>query len=168
MLSIFKTRPLITLLTGIGLGILISIFAMFVLMPSMMLSLHTSKYETVTETGVRLKEAIEQQGWVCPAIRDMTKTMDKHGIKTDKEFIIVELCKAAYAFDVLNTNPEVLTLMPCSFGVYKDESGAIKITGMNTRLMGTMFGGNVARVMGKSVAADEDAILAKVIKNQHP
>jgi len=66
--------------------------------------------------------------------------------------MIVELCKAEYAKDVLSTNPEVSTLIPCAWGVYEGDDGNSYITGMNMGLMGKMFGGNIARVMGASVA----------------
>jgi len=39
----------------------------------------------------------------------------------------------------------------------------VYLSKMNTGLMGTMFGGTVAEVMGGPVAADEKAILASVL-----
>lgn len=54
-------------------------------------------------------------------------------------------------------------LMPCAWGVY-GKDGKVMITGMNMGLMGKMFGGTIARVMGGSVARDEAAILEKVTK----
>ena len=71
---------------------------------------------------------------------------------------IVELCKADYAKDVLETNPEVSTLMPCAFGVY-ERDGKVYVTGLNTGLMGKLMGGNIARVMGGGVAMDETKIM---------
>ena len=79
--------------------------------------------------------------------------------------MIVELCKAEYARDVLSTNPEVSTLIPCAWGVYKGDDGNCYITGMNMGLMGKMFGGNIAKVMGASVAKDEKRMLKDTIKN---
>jgi uncharacterized protein (DUF302 family) len=76
---------------------------------------------------------------------------------------IVELCKAEYARDVLSTNPEVSTLMPCAWGVYEGDDGKIYISGMNMGLMGKMFGGNIAKVMGDLVVKDEARILERVI-----
>ncbi len=48
--------------------------------------------------------------------------------------------------------------------VYKGDDGKVYVSGMNTRLMGTMFGGNVADVMGGQVARDEAKILSSVVK----
>ena len=112
----------------------------------------------------QLKAAIETNGWKSPGIRDMNKTMAKHGVQMDKQVSIVDLCNAKYAKDVLTTNPEVSTLMPCAWGVYEGKNGKIYISGMNMGLMGKMFGGNVAKVMGGAVSKDEKLILNDVIR----
>ena len=78
--------------------------------------------------------------------------------------IRVELCNAKYAKDILMTNPEVSTLMPCAWGVYKGKDGKIYISGMNMGLMGKMFGGNIAKVMGEAVSKDEEQMLKEVIR----
>jgi len=129
----------------------------------MMLVVHQSRYDSVAETSAQLKAAIEANGWKSPAIRNMNKTMAKHGIEMDKQVRIVELCNARYAKDVLMTNPEVSTLMPCAWGVYEGKDGKIYISGMNMGLMGKMFGGNIAKVMGGAVSKDEIQILKEVI-----
>ena len=61
------------------------------------------------------------------------------------------------------TNPEVSTLMPCAWGVYKGDDGKVYISGMNMGLTGKLFGGNIAKVMGSSVSKDEKAMLKDVI-----
>jgi uncharacterized protein (DUF302 family) len=132
-------------------------------MPGMMLATHQSRFNTVEETCLRLKDAIEENGWSCPAIRDMNLTMEKHGVVMERPVKIVELCKAEYAKEVLTTNPEVSTLMPCAWGVYEGDDGRIYVTGMNMGLMGKMFGGNIARVMGGSVSKDEAQMLDRVV-----
>ena len=136
---------------------------MFAMMPKMMLTIHQSRFGTVEETCAQLEKAIEKGGWICPAVRDMKKSMAKHGVDFSGDVRIVELCKADYAKKVLLTNPEVLTLMPCAWGVYKGKDGKVYISGMNMGLMGKMFGGTIAEVMGQSVAKDEHRMLADVI-----
>lgn len=86
----------------------------------------------------------------------------KRGVAFEPPVCIVELCKAEYAKEVPADNPEVSTLMPCAWGVYK-KAGKVYITGMNTGLMGKLFGGTIARVMGGSVAADERNILEAAV-----
>ena len=152
--------------TGLVLGILLSGLLAWLFMPTMMLTMHKSKYASVDETCTALKDSITSAGWVCPAIRNMNASMAKQGIEFSGEVRLVELCKANYAQAVLETNPEVSTLMPCAFGVYKGADGAVYISGMNMGLMGKMFGGRIAEIMGSKVAHDEHRILAPVIKKK--
>jgi len=133
-------------------------------MPGMMLTVHESKYADVDQTCEALKSAIESHGWKCPAVRDMNKAMAKHGVQFDPPVRIVELCRADYAKQVLTTNPEVSTLMPCAWGVYEGPDGKVYISGMNMGLMGKMFGGTIAEVMGKHVAEDEVKMLHEVVR----
>jgi len=138
-------------------GFLAAMLLAWGLMKPLMLVTHASPYG-IEETCQRLKASIEANGWRCPAIRDMNAAVEKEGLALKVPVRIVELCKAAYAKDVLETNPEVSTLMPCAFGVY-EQDGQVYVTGLNTGLMGKLMGGNVARVMGGGVAADEAKIM---------
>jgi len=156
--------PVLWLLGGILIGAGITAFVGWKAMPSMMLTVHESKFPDVARTCEELKKAIEANGWSCPAIREMNKSMARHGVEFDRPVRIVELCKASYAKSVLSTNPEVSTLMPCAWGVYEGPDGKVYISGMNMGLMGKMFGGTIAEVMGGQVSADEHKILESVVK----
>jgi uncharacterized protein (DUF302 family) len=148
---------------GLIVGLVLAGLTVWIMMPGMMLSIHRSKYASVEETCSALKHSIEDTGWNCPAIRDMNASMAKEGVDFSGTVRLVELCKANYARSVLETNPEVSTLMPCAFGVYEGADGHVYISGMNMGLMGKMFGGRIAEIMGNKVATDEHAILAPVI-----
>lgn len=151
-------------MSGLIAGILLTAVIVWLSMPKLMLVTHQSRYQSVEETCQQLKTVIEANGWSCPAIRDMNMTVSQKGVQMDRRVMIVELCKAEYAKDVLSTNPEVSTLIPCAWGVYKGNDGNVYITGMNMGLMGKMFGGNIARVMGASVAKDEKQMLKNIIR----
>jgi uncharacterized protein (DUF302 family) len=153
----------LNLILGLIVGVLFAVIVGWQSMPGMMLVTHRSRYDTVEETCIQLKAAIEENGWNCPAIWDMNLTMEKHGVTMERPVKIVELCKAEYAKDVLLTNPEVSALMPCAWGVYEGDDGKIYISGMNMGLMGKMFGGNIAKVMGGSVSKEEARMLGSVI-----
>ncbi|WP_303681698.1 DUF302 domain-containing protein [Pelodictyon luteolum] len=153
----------VTFFAGLIAGIILTGLLAMRMMPGLMLTTHESRYATVEETCAALKSSIEANNWQSPATRDMTASIAKQGITLDKQVSIVELCNAQYANDVLATNPEVSTLMPCAWGVYEGEGGKIYITGMNMGLMAKIFGGNIAKVMGGSVADDEAKMLAPVI-----
>lgn len=148
---------------GVILGVLLTGIVGWQSMPGMMLTTHQSRYDRVDETCLQLKAAIEESGWSNPAIRNMNLTMEKHGVTMERPVKIVELCNAEYAKEVLTTDPEVSTLMPCAWGVYEGDDGKVYITGMNMGLMGKMFGGNIARVMGGSVSMDEARMLEGVV-----
>ena len=151
-------------MSGLIVGVLLTAVIVWLSMPKMMLVTHKSRYQSIEETCQQLKTAIEANGWSCPAIRDMNMTVSQKGVQMDRRVMIVELCKAEYAKDVLSTNPEVSTLIPCAWGVYEGDDGNVYITGMNMGLMGKMFGGNIARVMGASVAKDEKRMLKDIIR----
>ena len=159
-----KNYSILFLISGIFIGILITIFTGWIMMPKMMITVHKSRYKTVEETCDNLKKSIIANGWSCPAVRNLNKAMNKHGVTLDKKVRIVELCKANLAKEVLSTNPEVSTLMPCAWGVYKEKDGNVYISGMNMGIMGKIFGGNIAKVMGNNVATDEERILKNIIE----
>ena len=155
---------LMHLVVGIVGGAVALGLIMLLSMPRMMLVDHISRYDTVEETCTKLQESIEAHGWVCPGVRDMSATIRKHGFEIKEDIRIVELCKAKHAKDVLITNPEVSTLMPCAWGVYKADDGLIHISAMNMGVMGKVFGGNIAKVMAGEVAKDEHSMLKAVAK----
>ena len=158
-----KIKWLIPFVSGLIVGAVFLGAIMWLSMPGMMLVVHQSRYDSVEETCEQLKASIEANGWTNPAVRNMNKSMAEHNVHMDREIRIVELCNAKYAKDILMTNPEVSTLMPCAWGVYEGEDGKIYISGMNMGLMGKMFGGNIAKIMGGSVSKDEKQMLKDVI-----
>lgn len=135
----------------------------WVLMPRMMLTIHQSRYDSVDQTCEQLKASIIAHGWKSPAIRNMNKTIAEYSVQMERQVGIVELCNAGHAANVLMTNPEVSTLMPCAWGVYEGDDGKIYISGMNIGLMAKMFGGNIAKVMG-TVSKEEQQILKDIIR----
>lgn len=153
----------LTYVAGIITGMVITAVAGWTLMPGMMLVEHKSKYSTVEETCQQLHIAVSKSGWRLPYIRDLNKAMRKQGIHMDRDVKIVELCKGDYAKEILTTNPEVSTFMPCAWGVYEKDDGNVYISAVNMKLMGKMFGGNIERVMGGKVVKDEEKMLEDII-----
>ncbi len=137
---------------------------LFSVMPSMMIVTHESPHG-FDETVAALEDSIVENGWVVSAVMDLNKSMAKHGVELEPRVKVVKLCKPEYAKSVLTTDRHVSTMMPCSFAVWEDDDGKVKISRMNMKLMAKMFGGNVEKVMGGKVVADERAILAKILKD---
>ena len=158
-----KKKTIALLLSGFLLGVVATGVAVWRLMPGMMIVEHQSRF-SFDQTISKLVSAVKAKGWSVPKVRDMNKTMAKHGVTMKRRVKIVEMCKAPYAKDVLSSDPQVATLMPCAVGVY-ERDGKVYLSGMNMGLMGKLFGGNIGRVMGGQVAGEERAMLKSVIVN---
>jgi len=155
-----RKLPIIFMLVGLVTGAGLMVLSGCQSMPGKMVAVHQSKYQDVDQTCRALKTAIEAQGLKCLAIRNLNKSMAKHGVHLDRQVRVVEFCKADYAHDMLKDTPEVCTLMPCTFGVYEGDDGKVYISSMNQYLMGKMFGGTITRVMDGNVVQDQAKILS--------
>ena len=149
---------------GLVLGVALTGVVVWQVMPGMMIVEHRSKYG-LDETVSRLQQAIEDAGWNSPGVRNMNASMAKHGVTFDRQVRLVEMCHADHAKSVLTTDRHIATLMPCAVAVYEGDDGQVYLSGMNMGLMGKMFGGNIARVMGGAVADDERRILSSVVQD---
>ncbi len=147
---------------GFLFGLFTAIILVYMLMPAMMINVHESKY-SFKETISRLEKAIENKNWEHPGTRNLQKSITKAGIDFSKKVVLIELCQPEYAKDILTDNTHLATLMPCAFAVYEGKNGNVYISGMNTGLMGKMFGGKIAEVMGEKVSKDEEIILSSVL-----
>jgi uncharacterized protein (DUF302 family) len=123
-------------------------------------TVHESKHGNIDRTCEALRAAIEAKGLKCLKIRDTTESVAKGGIQLDRQVRVIEWCKSQYAHDMLKDNPEVSALLPCAFGIYDGDDGKVYISALNMRLIGNVFGGSIARVMGGPVARKQAAILA--------
>ena len=149
---------------GALIGAALCSIILFSVMPSMMIATHESRLG-FDETVAALEGSIADNGWVVSAVMDLNKSMAKHGVELEPRVKVVNLCKPEYAKSVLTTDRHMSTMMPCSFAVWEDDDGKVNISKMNMKLMAKMFGGNVEKVMGGKVVADERAILAKILKD---
>lgn len=151
-----------SLIGGFALGALTVAIAVWMVMPSMMIVTHESEMG-LEDTVAAIQQAMDAEGWASPGTINLNKSLAKHGEPFDKQVRVIQLCKAPYAKDVLTTDRYVSCLMPCTISVWEDDAGKVHVSKMNTGLMGKLFGGNIARVMGGKVAAEESRILASVV-----
>jgi uncharacterized protein (DUF302 family) len=150
---------LIGLVVGAG-GVLL---AGYLLLPGRMIQVMPSRFGH-DETVAALQKAIEANGWVVQGTKDLQKALAKHNQKLDRRVTVIQLCKPEYAKSVLDSDRHVACLMPCTIAVWEGDDGKTYLSKMNTGLMGTMFGGNIARVMGDAVSGDIRAILEGVVQ----
>ena len=159
-----KANILIAMGTGILIGIVVAGLMIFAIMPSMMLKTYETAYG-YDETIELLKGRIDDAGWVVSGVSNMNQSLAKQGVDFKPRVTLVGLCRPDYAESVLTSDRYVSVMMPCKFSIWEGDDGKIYLTKMNMRLMGKMFGGNIARVMGGSVAVDEEKILDGLLKN---
>ncbi|MFO7543588.1 MAG: DUF302 domain-containing protein [Thiobacillus sp.] len=130
-------------------------------MPSMMLVTHKSN-RSYDDTIVAISEAVKsKQDWRVLNVYDYQKTTEAFGAieRTGS----VSICNPRYASRIL-ANPadrRVSAFMPLGIGVYEDKTGQVYVSQLNVGLMGMMFGGTIADVMG-SAGQDLDAAIASV------
>lgn len=151
-----------SMVVGFLAGVVITGVVGWTAMPGMMIVTEQSRLgfdETVSALG----KAITDRGWISPGTTDMQASLAKHGQEFPHRVKIIKLCHPQYASDILTSDRHVACLMPCSIAVWEADDGKVYISKMNTGLVGKMFGGNIARVMGNKVARDEAAILATVV-----
>ena len=72
-----RVNRFVPLISGFIVGVVFTGILVWQLMPSMMLVVHQSRYDSVEETSKQLKTAIETNGWKSPAILNMNKSMAK-------------------------------------------------------------------------------------------
>ena len=145
---------------GFLLGFLAALAAVWFGMPKMMLHERVSPLG-FDETVERIKQNVEDNGWVVASVSRMEKKLAKHG-KTIPPVTLVNICQPDYAATILNDEDarRIAVMMPCTIAVYAKSDGKTYIATMETGLMGRMFGGTIAKVMGGSVAEEEKAFTA--------
>lgn len=143
---------------GIAIGVVITAGAVWMLMPRLMIRQMRSG-QGFDETVQAVNSGIERAGWSSPGMLDMQQSITKHGEPFDRRVKVIQLCHPRYAASVLLTDRPLAAMMPCAIAVYEGDDGKVYISKLNTGLMGKMFGGNVAKIMGGLVAKDEQSIL---------
>jgi len=121
-------------------------------------------YEQVlstAETVDKIKENALSKGWVVSDVKPLHESVKKHGGKDLKPVMLVNLCQATHASNILeqDQNKKISVFMPCTISVYEKSDGKAYIGSMNAGLLGAMFGGKVAEVM-KDVSADQQSFIA--------
>lgn len=158
-----KKQVFIAAVAGVVVGVVVTGAVGMAVMPSQMLTTYECS-QGHDETVEALRERIQEAGWVVSGVTNMNESMAKHGAAFDPHVTLVKLCKPDYAQDILKTDRHVSVMMPCGFSIWQGDDGKTYLTKMNTGLMGRMFGGNVARVMGGPVARDEEKMLEGLVR----
>jgi uncharacterized protein (DUF302 family) len=89
--------------------------------------------------------------------------------KSTEAFVVLErvgsvtICNPRYVSKILadDKNRGVTAFMPLELGVYEDKKGRVFVSQLNVGLLGKMFGGTVANVMGMA-GKDIKAVIESV------
>jgi len=154
-----KTTVLSTV-AGFVLGIALLGAVGWTAMPRLMLKEAVSPYG-LQETVDKISENAKQAGWVVSSVKPLHKSIKKHGGDDVLPVMLVNLCQPHHASSILNRDADrvVSVMMPCTISVYQKQDGKTYIGYMNAGLLGEMFGGNVAEVMG-TVSEQQQSFIA--------
>jgi uncharacterized protein (DUF302 family) len=152
-----------SIITGAIIGCLLMGMIVWFAMPPMMINVHQSKYG-FDETIAMVEQAVTaRQGWKVSQVFDIQKNILDAGHQDMTRVKIVALCNPHYAYRILSDDEDkvVSTMMPLGIGVYETKDGKVYLSDMNIGLMGRMFGGTIAEVMGDA-SSDISGIVATV------
>lgn len=130
-------------------------------MPSFMLIKHKSN-RGYDETVAVLSETLKKkQDWRVLTVNDYQKSTAAFGAM--ERVGSMTICNPRYASKILasDTNRGVTAFMPLGLGVYEDKKGQVFISQLNVGLLGMMFGGTIADVMGMA-GKDLNEVVASV------
>jgi uncharacterized protein (DUF302 family) len=111
-----------------------------------------------------IKEKAIAEDWVVAGVMPLDESVKKHGGGDLPPVRLVNLCQAHHAHAILQEdgNKIVSVMMPCTISVYEKTDGDTYVGVMNAGLLGKMFGGTVAQVMGGEVAAAQQEFISFV------
>ena len=142
-------------------GMLLMGLIVWFTMPSLMLIKHKSTLgydDTVAALGESLKQ---KQDWRVLTVNDYQKTTAAFGAM--ERVGSLNICNPRYASKILANDADrgVTAFMPLALGVYEDKQGQVFISQLNVGLLGMMFGGTIADVMGNA-GKDLNEVVASV------
>jgi uncharacterized protein (DUF302 family) len=135
---------------GVLVGMVLMGLVVWFTMPSLMLIKHrcSRSYE---DTAATLNEGLQKkQDWQVKKINDYQESTA--AFAAIERVCSMNVCNSRYASEILadDANRGVTAFMPLTIGVYEDKKGQVFVSLLNVRLLGMMFGGTIANVMGKA------------------
>ena len=154
-------KTILSILIGVIIGVLLTGMVGWVSAPGLMLNEYESPYG-VEKTVEMISNNARDAGWVVPGVSSIHKSIKKHGGGELPPVMLINLCSPDYAYDILkdDDNKIVSVFMPCTISVYEKSDGKAYIGAMNAGLLGRMFGGTVAEIMGEKVATEQKTFVS--------
>ncbi len=130
--------------------------------PKQMIQEKESPFASVEETVAAIKKNIEaSEGWVINGIKPMDKKIKELGGPEILPVTLIDACNPHHAGAILKSDADryASVMMPCTISVYQKANGKVYVGYVNARMIGQMFGGEMAKIMGGAVADDQDKFL---------
>lgn len=150
-----------SIVIGFVAGIVVTGILGWYMAPGLMLKETRSPY-SAEKTVEIIQDNARSRGWVVPGVTPIHKSIKKHTGEDLPPVYLVNICKGEYAYNILkeDQNKVVSVFMPCTISVYEKTDGHAYIGSMNAELLGKMFGGTVAEIMGDKVAKDQQIFIS--------
>ena len=149
-------------LGGMVAGMVLMGLIVWFAMPSVMVVKHRSSL-SYDKTIEALNEAItSKKDWRVLTVNDYQKSTAAFG--AIERVGSINVCNPRYASKVLANDGDrgVTAFMPLGIGVYEDKQGRVFIASLNVTLLGRMFGGTIAEVIGVA-GKDLSAVIATAL-----
>lgn len=155
-------KGIIMFLTGLIVGIVLTVLIIVVIMPKQMFVVKESKLD-FEETIEAIESSAKANNWSMPHQYDLQATMKKHGFDVQPVHVF-SLCKPAHAHEILSGNDERLAsaLMPCRIAVY-EKKGTTYVSMLNSGLFSKFMGAKIKEVMG-AASEENKQILAGIVR----
>lgn len=90
---------------------------------------------TFEEAVEKTKQSLKNDGFGIIAEIDFQKTLkEKLGVDL-RRYLVLEACNPPYAFQSLNADDKIGTLLPCNFVVQEKENGIIEVSSVDPLAM---------------------------------
>jgi uncharacterized protein (DUF302 family) len=135
-------------------------------MPAVMIVKYKSS-RGYDDTVATLSDAIKRkQDWRVLEVHDYQKSTAP--FSTIERTGSISICNPRYASQVLanDKNRGITAFMPLAIGVYEDKTGQVYVASLNHKLLGMMFGGTIAEVMGKQAGTDIQEAIKSVASRE--
>jgi uncharacterized protein (DUF302 family) len=137
---------------GIGMGAVVWTQA-----PSAMLHERPSPH-TMEATMTKITDLAKAEGWAVQSIIKLEESIKKNGGGDVLPIRLINLCQAKHAAKMMSKDDlrKLSVFMPCTISVYPKQDGKTYVASMNAALLGKLWGGLVAEVMGQEVAEAQE------------
>ena len=142
------TTDVLLVVGGLLVGMVLMGLMVWFTMPKLMLIKRRSSRSYVDTVAILSEGFKKKQDWRILKINDYQESTAAFGAM--ERVCSVNVCNPRSASKILadDANRGVTAIMPLAIGVYEDKKGQVFVSQLNVKLLGKMFGGTIAEMMG--------------------